>query len=382
MAAAPVSAPPRRHYRDEFPVFRDTIYLNSCSLGALSRRSRARVNEYLDLWERRGASAWYDVWWAALAELRERYGRAIGAAGVDVALHPNVSTALGAVASSLDYRQRPKVVTTRLDFPTVAYQWLARGNEGVEVVLLDSPDGIQVPLDAFERAVDERTALVATSHVFFTSGAIQDLAEVARIAHRRGALLLVDGYHAAGQLPVEVRQLDADFYCAGGLKWLLGGSGIGFLYVRPELAPDLRPQAAGWFGHRDQFAFDPEDLVFQDDARRFEGGTPGMAAVYAQLGGLDVLDDVGPAEVRRATMALTEDLIERARAAGLRPRVAATSAGRSGIVMLPSDDPARDVRRLAQAGIIVDARPGHVRVSPYFYNIPDDCAALVELLKP
>jgi len=273
-------------------------------------------------------------------------------------------------------------VTTRLDFPTVAYQWLARGNEGVEVVLLDSPDGIQVPLDAFERAVDERTALVATSHVFFTSGAIQDLAEVARIAHRRGALLLVDGYHAAGQLPVEVRQLDADFYCAGGLKWLLGGSGIGFLYVRPELAPDLRPQAAGWFGHRDQFAFDPEDLVFQDDARRFEGGTPGMAAVYAQLGGLDVLDDVGPAEVRRATMALTEDLIERARAAGLRPRVAATSAGRSGIVMLPSDDPARDVRRLAQAGIIVDARPGHVRVSPYFYNIPDDGAALVELLKP
>jgi selenocysteine lyase/cysteine desulfurase len=382
MAAAPVSAPPRRHYRDEFPVFRDTIYLNSCSLGALSRRSRARVNEYLDLWERRGASAWYDVWWAALAELRERYGRAIGAAGVDVALHPNVSTALGAVASSIDYRQRPKVVTTRLDFPTVAYQWLARGNEGVEVVQLDSPDGIQVPLDAFERAVDERTALVATSHVFFTSGAIQDLAEVARIAHRRGALLLVDGYHAAGQLPVEVRQLDADFYCTGGLKWLLGGSGIAFLYVRPELAPDLRPQAAGWFGHRDQFAFDPEHLVSQDDARRFEGGTPGMAAVYAQLGGLDVLDDVGPAEVRRATMALTEDLIERARAAGLRPRVAATSAGRSGIVMLPSDDPARDVRRLAQAGIIVDARPGHVRVSPYFYNIPDDCAALVELLKP
>jgi selenocysteine lyase/cysteine desulfurase len=382
MAAAPVSAPPRRHYRDEFPVFRDTIYLNSCSLGALSLRSRARVNEYLDLWERRGASAWYDVWWAALAELRERYGSAIGAAGVDVALHPNVSTALGAVASSLDYRRRPKVVTTRLDFPTVAYQWLARGNEGVEVVLLDSPDGIQVPLDAFERSVDERTALVATSHVFFTSGAIQDLAEVARIAHRRGALLLVDGYHAAGQLPVDVRQLDADFYCAGGLKWLLGGSGIAFLYVRPELGPDLRPQAAGWFAHRDQFAFDPEHLVFHDDGRRFEGGTPGMAAVYAQLGGLDVLDDVGPADVRGATMALTEDLIERALAAGLRPRVAATSAARSGIVMLPSDDPAREVRRLAQAGIIVDARPGHVRVSPYFYNIPDDCAALVELLKP
>jgi len=299
-----------------------------------------------------------------------------------VGLHPNISTALTAVASSLDYRRRPRVVTTRLDFPTVPYQWLARENDRVEVVLVDSPDGIQVPLDALERAVDERTALVATSHVFFTSGAIQDVAEVARIAHRRGALLLVDGYHAAGQLPVDVGQLDADFYCAGGLKWLLGGSGIAFLYVRPELGRELRPRAAGWFAHRDQFAFDPEHLVFHDDARRFEGGTPGMAAVYAQLGGLDVLEDVGPAEVRRATMALTEDLIERARAAGLRPRVAPTSAERSGIVTLPSDDPARDVRRLAEAGIIVDARPGHVRVSPYFYNIPDDGAALVELLKP
>jgi selenocysteine lyase/cysteine desulfurase len=381
MAAAPVSAPPRRQYRDEFPIFRHTIYLNSCSLGALSHRSRARVNEYLDLWESRGAGAWYDVWWAALGELRERYGSAIGAAGADVALHPNISTALAAVAESLDYRQRPKVVTTRLDFPTVAYQWLAKASEGVEVVLVDSPDGIHVPLEALERAVDGRTALVATSHVFFTSGAIQNVAEVARIAHRRGALLLIDGYQAAGQLPVDVGRLDADFYCAGGLKWLLGGSGVAFLYVRPELSRRLRPRATGWFAHRDQFKFDPDHLALHDDARRFEAGTPGMAAVYAQLGGLDVLDEVGPAERRRATMALTEDLIERASAAGLRPKAAATPAERSGIVMLPRDDPARDVRRLAEAGIVADARPGHVRVSPYFYNIPDDCVALVELLK-
>lgn len=381
MAAAPVSAPPRRQYRDEFPIFRHTIYLNSCSLGALSLRSRARVNEYLDLWERRGAGAWYDVWWASLGELRERYGGAIGAAGADVALHPNISTALAAVAESLDYRHRPKVVTTRLDFPTVAYQWLAKASEGVEVVLVDSPDGIQVPLEALERVVDERTALVATSHVFFTSGAIQNVTEVAGIAHRRGALLLVDGYQAAGQLPVDVRRLDADFYCAGGLKWLLGGPGIAFLYVRPELGRRLRPRTTGWFAHRDQFKFDPDHLALHNDARRFEAGTPGMAAVYAQLGGLDVLDELEPAERRRATMALTEDLIERASAAGLRPKVAATPAERSGIVMLPSDDPARDVRRLAEAGIVADARPGHVRVSPYFYNIPDDCVALVELLK-
>jgi kynureninase len=382
MAAASVSAPPARHLRDEFPIFRHAIYLNSCSLGALSRRSRARVSEYLDLWERRGAAAWYDVWWAALGELRGRYARLVGAEAADVALHPNISSALSAVAEALDYRTRPKVVVTSLDFPTIAYQWLAKTGEGVEVEVVESPDGVQVPLERIERAVDDRTALMATSHVFFTSGAIQDVAALAGIAHRKGALLLVDGYQAAGQLPVDVRRLDVDFYCAGGLKWLLGGSGIAFLYVRPELAGELAPRTTGWFAHRDQFRFDPRRLVPHDDARRFEAGTPAMAAVYAQLGGLDVLDEVGTLEVRRATTALTEDLIEQARGAGLAPSVAATPEARSAIVMLPSADPAGDVRRLGDAGIIVDARPGYVRVSPYFYNVPDDHLALVELLKP
>ena len=382
MAAASVSAPPGRQLRDEFPIFRHAIYLNSCSLGALSRRSRARIAEYVDMWERRGASAWYDVWWAALGELRERYAGVIGAGAADVALHPNISSALGAVAEALDYGGRPKVVVSSLDFPTIAYQWLAKASEGVEVEVVESPDGVHVPLDRIERAVDTGTALVATSHVFFTSGAIQDVAALAGIAHRQGALLLVDGYQAVGQLPVDVRRLDADFYCAGGLKWLLGGPGIAFLYVRPGLASELCPRTTGWFAHREQFLFDPRQLVRHDDARRFEAGTPGMAAVYAQLGGLDVLDQLGPDEVRRVTMALTEDLIAHARGAGLEPKVAATPDIRSGIVMLPSADPARDVRRLADARIIVDARPGHVRVSPYFYNVPDDYLALVELLKP
>ncbi len=382
MTAAPVRAPRATQLRDEFPVFRHARYLNSCSLGALSRRSRARIDEYLDMWEARGASAWYDVWWDALAELRQRYGRVIGAGAGDVALAPSISAALAAVGESLEYRRRPRVVVTSLDFPTLAYQWLAKRGEGVEVVVVESPDGVDVPLDRLEQAVDDRTALVATSHVFFTSGAIQDVRAVADLAHRRGALCLVDGYQAAGQLPVDVRALEADFYCAGGLKWLLGGSGIAFLYARPELQASLSPRATGWFAHREQFRFDARTLEPHADARRFEAGTPGMAAVYAQLGGLDVLDQVGLAEVRAVTMDLVEDLIESARAAGLDPRVAPDPARRSGIVMLPSDDPAREVRRLAAAGIVTDARPGHVRVSPYFYNERDDTRALVELLKP
>jgi len=377
----PIAAPaPPRDYRAEFPIFRRSIYLNSCSLGALSTRSRARVNEYLDLWETRGASAWYEIWWGALAELRARYARLIGAAGGSIALHPNVSTALTAVAESLDYHRRPKVVVTSLDFPTVAYQWLARAGDGIEVVIVESPDGITVPVEAIARAVDDRTALVATSHVFFTSGAIQDVRALADAAHRRGALLLVDGYQAAGQLPVDVRALDTDFYCSGGLKWLLGGTGVAFVYARPELWPTLTPRSSGWFAHREQFRFDPRSLELHEDARRLEAGTPPLMPVYAQLGGLELLEELGACEIRRRTMALAEDLIEGARAAGLRPKVAAAPEDRTAIVMLPSADPAGAVRRLAEAGIVADSRPGHVRISPYFYNVPDDHRAAIERL--
>jgi len=367
-------------YRAEFPIFERCVYLNSCSLGALSRRSRAKVTEYLDLWDARGAAAWYDVWWAALEELRARYGRLIGAPAESIALHPSVSSALGVVASTLEYRTRPRVVVTSLDFPTIGYQWMAKARDGVDVVVVESPDGIGVPLEAVERAVDGRTALVATSHVCFTSGAIQDVAALAGIAHRAGARLLVDGYQAAGQIPVDVCALDVDFYVGGGLKWLLGGTGVAFLHARPELLPTLAPTVTGWFAHREQFRFDPRGLEFHDDARRLEAGTPPLMPVYAQLGGLEVLEEIGVPAVRSATAALTEDLIAEARALGLRPKVAARAEERSAIVMLPSDDPPADVRRLAAAGFVTDARPGHVRVSPYFYNLPDDHRALLECL--
>jgi kynureninase len=377
----PVAAPaPPRDYRAEFPIFRHAIYLNSCSLGALSARSRARVNEFLDLWETRGAAAWYEIWWDALAELRTRYARWIGAAEGSVALHPSISAALTAVTESIDHRRRPKVVTTSLDFPTVAYQWLARAGAGVELVIVESPDGISVPVEAIARAVDDRTALVATSHVWYATGAVQEVRALADAVHRRGALLLVDGYQAAGQLPVDVGALEVDFYCSGGLKWLLGGPGVAFMYARPDLLPGLAPGASGWFAHRDQFRFDPRSLELHDDARRLEAGTPPLMPVYAQLGGLELLEELGDVEIRRRTMALAEDLIEQARAAGLRPRVAREPDRRSAIVMLPSADPAAAVRRLARAGIVTDSRPGHVRISPYFYNVPDDHRAAIERL--
>src|SRR5437870_11684855 len=288
-------------YRGEFPIFRDRIYLNTCSLGALGERARRKVAQFLDAWDTRGASAWYDVWWAALAELRERYARVIGATGEEIALAPGSSAALSAVAEALDYTRRPKVVMTSLDFPTVAYQWLAKRARGVELVVVEGRDHVAVPTEAIARAVDERTALVASSHVYFTSGAIQDIRAVAHVAHARGALCLVDAYQSVGQVPCDVRAADVDFLTAGGLKWLLGGPGIVFLYVRDELARRLEPGIAGWFGHKHQFAFEPRSLERHDDARRFELGTPSLAAIYTQLGGLDYIEEIGVPALRDAT---------------------------------------------------------------------------------
>jgi selenocysteine lyase/cysteine desulfurase len=382
MALASVAATDLSHYRAEFPVFERQIYLNSCSLGALSRRSRDRVTAFLDEWAARGAAAWYDVWWERLAELRRRYAAVVGAAADEIALHASVSTATAVLAGLLDYARRPKVVTTDLDFPTVVHQWLARRPHGVEVEIVRSPDGVGVPPEAFARAVDDRTALVATSHVCFTTGAIQDIRAVAEVAHARGALCFVDAYQSAGQVPLDVRESGVDFLCAGGLKWLLGGPGITFLYARRELIPRLEPTVTGWFAHARQFDFDPDRLVWHEDARRFEQGTPAMAAVQAQLGGLDIVEEIGVPAIRAATARLTEDLVARAADLGFRPRVARTPAERSGIVTLPSDDPARDVAALAARRIVVDARPGHVRLSPYFYNVVEDHVAALEAIGP
>jgi selenocysteine lyase/cysteine desulfurase len=367
-------------YRAEFPVFERQIYLNTCSLGALSRRSRARVEAFLDEWDRRGAAAWYDTWWEGLDRLRQGYAQVIGAKPEEIALHASVSTATGVLASALDHAARPKVVTTSLDFPTVVYQWLAKRPQGVEVALIESPDGISVPLDAFARAIDQRTGLVATSHVYFTSGAIQDIRAVAELAHARGALCFVDGYQSVGQVPLDVHATGVDFLAAGGLKWLLGGPGIVFLYVRDELARLLQPATTGWFAHARQFTFEPHRMEWHRDARRFEQGTPALASVYAQLGGLELLAEVGWPEIFAVVRQLGSDLIALASERGLRPKVAPQPGERSAIVMIPTNDPAAQVRRLAEARIVADARPGHVRLSPFFYNLRDDYVAAIDIL--
>src|SRR5205809_101702 len=270
-------------YRSEFPIFRETVYLNTCSLGALGERARRRIAQFVDVWQARGAAAWYDVWWAALGELRARYARIVGASPEEIALARSGAVPLSAVAEALDYRRRPKVVVTSLDFPTVAYQWLAKQARGVELVVVQSPDQVSVPVEAIARAVDDRTALVATSHVYFTSGAIQDIKRVADAARRCGALSLVDAYQSVGQVLVDVKAAGVDFLTEGGLTWLLGGPGLVLLYVRDVVARRLAPGIVGWFGHKDQFAFDPHAVELHGHATPLELGTSALAAVDAQL---------------------------------------------------------------------------------------------------
>lgn len=366
-------------YRDEFPTLARCTFLNTCSLGALSRRSRAAVTTFLDLWEAHGASAWYRTWLGEAAALRAAFERLIGAPPGSVALAPSAGVALGVIASCYDYRRRNRVITTALDFPTIPHQWLVR--PGVEVIMLPSDDGIGVPLERYAAAIDERTALVATSHVFFTSGYIQPVAEIARLAHAAGAHVLIDGYQGAGQVPIDVVRDDLDFYLSGGLKWLLGGPGIVELYARPDLVARLTPTLAGWFGHRDQFAFDAQRFAFHDDARRFEVGTPAMAAVYAARAGLEIVLEIGPAAIRARTRELVADLVARLRAIGAALKLPDDPAEHAGIVMMRAADPARIVYGLRERQIIVDYRPGFVRISPYFYNTEADTMAIVAALQ-
>lgn len=373
-----VPHPELERWRSEFPILGNRTYLNSCSLGALSRRSMGYLEEYQDLWGTMGASAWYELWIGRLRELRGRVAELWNASPVEIALTPSVSAALSSVGSAIDYTRRNRVVVAELDFPTQIYQWMVK--PGVEVVRVPSDDGIGIPPERWAEYIDERTAVVATSHVFYSTGYIQDLPPIAAAARAAGALFVVDGYQAAGQIPVDPRALGADVYVSGPLKWLLGGPGMAFLWVKEERIRDLEPTIASWFGARDQFQFNAEEFQFRDDAARFELGTPAIPTMYTALGGLEIILQVGPQAIRERVAALTEDLVTRLQSAGVPLRIAGKPERRSGIVMLRIENAAEVVARLAERQIIVDHRGPHVRVSPHFYNTLEENDLFIETL--
>ena len=369
-------------WRDEFPILQEKTYLNSCSLGALSRRSMRYLEEYQQLWNRMGASAWYELWLGRIGELRGRVAGLWNAHEEEIAFSPSVSGALTSLASALDYGGRNRVVIAELDFPTLAYQWLARS--GVEVVQVPSEDGVGIPAEAWREHVNERTAVVATSHVFYSTGYIQNLTAIAEIAHASGALFLVDGYQASGQIPTDPRAAGADVYISGPLKWLLGGPGLAFLWVRKERIAELEPEAVSWFGARDQFDFRTDRWEPRSDAGRFSLGTPAMPTVYTALGGMEIIQAVGVSRIRDRVAALTADLLERLRAGGFPLRTPEEPERRSGIMMVRMRDEAEAgtvVDALAERGIIVDKRGSYVRISPHFYNTQEENGIVVEAIE-
>jgi len=387
--------------REEFPLLAASVYLNTCSLGARSERSRRRLEAMLEQWDRLGARAWYSHWLGELDGLRDDLGWTVGVPGSEVALAPNVSAALAVIASALDpvhrgdrhtlerlaaagidagNRGRTRVVTTSLDFPTIGHQWLARAVLGVELVVVPSPDGLTIPIEAFAEAIDERTALVATGHVYFTTGAVSEVPALASLCHERGALLLVDGYQATGIVPTDVVHDGVDVYVSGTLKWLFGGSGTAFCWVRPALHGALLPTTTGWFSSARQFAFEVDRLEFAPDARRYELGTPSMPSAAIARGGLEVVREVGIEHLGERTRDLGDLLIALADDAGLGVRAVRDAAGRGGIVAIEANEPKRVVDGLAAEGIILDYRPGIVRCSPAFYNTEDEVRLLVERL--
>lgn len=371
-----------QRWREEFPITRDLIYLNNCSLTPLPRSGRERLERFAREWTELGGRAWYDHWIGEYEALRDGIAGVLGAARDEVAIEPNVSAGLVGIASTLDYAKRPKVVVADLDFPTDGHAFHAVADRGARVEFVRSPDRVRVPLELFERAVDERTSAVCTGHVYFTTGWIQDVRALADICHRKGALLIVDAYQSIGAFPFDVHAAGIDYLVGGTLKWLMGGPGIAFLYARREIAERARPSAVGWWGVMDPFAFDVEHLAYGSGARRFEYGTPAVAAIYAARAGLALLAEVGVATVRERHMLLSQRLVDGAIAQGWTVRSPRIAAERTAIVTLEHPDPQRVVDTLRTRGVICDSRPGLIRLSPHYFNTEQEMDRALELLAP
>ncbi|GAC1522814.1 MAG: aminotransferase class V-fold PLP-dependent enzyme [Chloroflexota bacterium] len=381
IAAAALLEPEAADYRSRFPIFDHTIYLNSCSLGPLSRDTAAALDQYRYDWSRYGAPVWWKSWLDQLSLAKERFASLIGARPHEISISHSVSSALSTIASTFDYARRSKVVCTDLDFPTIPYQWLARRKNGVDVRFARSDDRVRVTLDAYREHIDDKVALVATSHTFYTTGYIQPIRAIADLMHERGGRIVVDGYHSVGVHPVDVKALDVDFYVGGTLKWLLGGPGLTFIYVREELIADLEPSVTGWFAAADQFAFDSTHLQWQDTASRLELGTPSVATAYTGIAGMDIICEAGPERIYARVQGLTDEVVRRARRAGYAVLSPENRTERAGIVMLGVEQPEKSVQDLSNLGFTVDYRPGLVRVSPHFYNTVDDVRQFMDALE-
>lgn len=374
-------------YRDEFPVLERKAYLISASLGPVSRRAQTYLQEYVDAWASEGAPdpVWVDHVFPRMGSLKRSFGRLVGADPGELAITVNVSLAISAVATCIDFTKRRKIVLSALDFPTDGHVALAQRARGAEVVFLESPDGLTVPVEAYRDAIDEDTALVIVNRVLYRSSALVDAAEICRAAREAGAWSLVDDFHGAGIIPVDVHQMGCDFYATGVLKWLCGGPGLTFLYARRDLLPHLEPLVTGWFATREPFSFDLKNLDYHPSARRLEHGTPPAPVFFIAQGGLDIISEIGPETIRERQQQLVDYVIGRADDAGLPVRTPRDRTARGGMVNIGVGSEAQKVcHALLDRDVCTDYRGDGIRVSPHFFNSEEDVdrlyAALEEIL--
>ena len=370
---------PLLRFREEFPILGTTTYLVSNSLGAMPRAVSGRLQEYAEQWATRGVRAWAEGWWEMPVKVGDEIAPLIGAGAGEVAMVPNVTIAQAQILSSLDYRGgRDTIVMCELDFPSVRYVYDELATRlGARIVVVPSDDGIGVDEERLIAAIDERTALVAISHVLFRSAFVVNVARVAAHAHRMGALVALDAYHSVGVVPVDVAALGADFLTGGVLKWLCGGPGGCFLWVRPEVGARVAPALTGWQAHQHPFAFEPE-MEYADGSWRWLGGTPVIPALFAATAGPRIVREAGVAAIRAKSLRQTTRLIELADARGFAVSAPREPVRRGGTVAFDLPHAREVSQALLARGVIVDYRPGAgIRVAPHFYTTDEELDAAV-----
>ncbi len=362
--------------RSRFGIFQRKIYLNSCSQGALSDAVQSGFEDYIASWHEQG-SPW-EAWVNRYDEARTAFAQFINASPDEVAIVTSVSAGVNSIASAMDFRERQKVVMGEFEFPTMGHVWLAQRTRGADVQFAGA-EGDRIPAANYEKMIDGETKIVPLTHVCFKNGFRSEVTAVTQIAHRAGALVMLDDYQDCGTRPVDVKAMDLDFYVTGTLKYLLGPPGLAFLYVRKELISSLVPTVTGWFAQANPFAYDPQHFELSPTARRFESGSPSVPNVYGALPGIQLLQDIGMENVASHIQNLAQSLLSCARDLGIRVKTPADSAGP--LVVLQSKDSSLLVQKLAQNDIVASNRHDGLRISFHVYNTIDDVKAVVEILK-
>ncbi len=374
-------------WRGEFPILDRTTYMISNSLGAMPRGVYEGLRSYASSWGERGVRAWEEGWWDMAVRVGDKIAPLIGAGPGEISLHQNVTLTQAVISSCFDFRgPRNKIVMVELEFPSIQYLYHEQQRLGARVEVIPTPDHIRIDLDKLLAAIDETTLLVPISQVLFRSSYIVDARAIVERAHRVGAHVILDAFQAAGTIPLDVRGLGVDFAVGGVLKWLCGGPGVAYLYVREDLRSKLRPALTGWMAHRNPFAFETGAIDPCNDSFRYLNGTPHIPALYACQPGLEILNKIGIVAIREKSVRMTAGLIEGARSRGWRVNTPENPVERAGTVSVECPHANEVCRELLARDILVDYRPkAGVRISPHFYNREDECdftlAQIEEILK-